>query len=445
MLDASIIFVKGPTGKKFIASRRDIREAVRWFYDFRPRPPHMTNHRLSLLYLGNAFPPGVTWVFRPLCVTASVYETRMVQALAAQVKISSVGLLPAKIWGHLDGPKDDSGGLENELLLWDRKPELWHRWRSWRKLRRFYLEKTRRDGVPDVLLVRNLQPVYNHFVKWLRRQPGRPLIVLLLGDSGGLGEQISPSRRLRYQFKPMMLLDEESVLLYDACLVSGINAKRYFEPRGVPWIWIPCAFHCAYDPPPPDPGRAGPIQFGYFGALSDHSAILPLVRTFLDSGVPGSLHVCGHGPLAGELEQLAKRHPNFHFDGFLPTQADCLAWAQKVDVLINVRLPLWGQDNSAPSKVFEYGVAGKAILSTRTAGMDEILGSEGIYIETDHFEDSLRQKLRAVAAMERAELQRRAAIIRTRMLKEFNWDEQSRRIVEFTRGIVNKRPGASKK
>jgi glycosyltransferase involved in cell wall biosynthesis len=396
----------------------------------------MTNRRLRLLYLGNAFPPGLAWVFRPFCVTASVYEARLVQAFSQRVEISSVGLLPAKLWGHLDEPKDDSSGVENELVLWDRNPALWHRWISWRKLRRYYLEKVQREGMPDVLLVRNLQHVFNYFVKWLRRQPRRPLIVLLLGDSGGLGERISISRRLRYKFKPMQMLDDESVLLYDACLVSGPKAKRYFEPRGVPWMWFPITFHCNYEPPPPDPSQNGPIRFGYFGGLSEHSAVLPLVRTFLSANVPGTLHICGHGPLAGELEQLARRHPNFQFDGFLPKQSDCLAWAQKVDALINVRLPLWGQENSAPSKVFEYGVAGKAIISTRTAGMDEVLGKEGIYIETDNFEDSLRQKLQEVSAMSRAELQRRAAIIHKRILKEFNMDAQARRIIEFMNGIV---------
>ncbi len=65
----------------------------------------------------------------------------------------------------------------------------------------------------------------------------------LLGDSGGLGEKIPWSRRLRYQFKPMQMLEDQSVQLYDACLVSGLKAKRYFESRGVPWIWIPCAFN----------------------------------------------------------------------------------------------------------------------------------------------------------------------------------------------------------
>jgi len=163
------------------------------------------------------------------------------------------------------------------------------------------------------------------------------------------------------------------------------------------------------------------------------------VHTFLAAKLPGTLHVCGHGALAGELKKIAASHPNFQFDGFLPRQSDCLVWAQKVDVLINVRLPRWGLANSAPSKVFEYGIAGKAILSTRTAGMDGVLGDEGIYIETDGFEASLRQKLVEVSAMARPELQRRAAIIRERMIKEFNWDEQSRRIVVFLEEILKAR------
>ncbi len=109
-----------------------------------------------------------------------------------------------------------------------------------------------------------------------------------------------------------------------------------------------------------------------------------------------------------------------------------------MDVLVNVRPPWWGKDNSAPSKVFEYGVAGKAILSTRTAGMDEILGTEGIYIETDAFEDSLRQRLREVSAMDRVELQRRAAIIRDRIINNYSWEKQSQLIIEFLTRLVDR-------
>jgi glycosyltransferase involved in cell wall biosynthesis len=395
----------------------------------------MTDRRLRLLSLGVAFPPGMGG---QLFVTAHLSETRLTQALSRLAEVSTVGLLPGEVWKKRLEPKDDADGLEHELVLWDRDPALWHRWISWRKLRRLYLEKTQREGMPDVVLVRNLQHVFNHFVKWLHRQPRRPLTVLLLGDSGGLGEKIPRFRRLRYKFKPMQMLEDQAVQLYDACLVSGLKSKRFFESRGVPWIWVPCAYNDNYDPPPPDANARGPIRFGYFGDLSEQSGIRQLVNAFIKADLPGTLHVCGHGPLSGELKQLSERHPNFHFDGFLPKQSDCLPWAQQVDVLVNVRPPWWGKDNSAPSKVFEYGVAGKAILSTRTAGMDEVLGNEGIYIETDHFEDSLYQKLREVSAMDRAELRRRAAIIRDRIVNNYSWEKQSRLILEFLIRLVDR-------
>jgi glycosyltransferase involved in cell wall biosynthesis len=82
-------------------------------------------------------------------------------------------------------------------------------------------------------------------------------------------------------------------------------------------------------------------------------------------------------------------------------------------------------------------MTGKAILSTRTCGVDEVLGAGGFYLETENFEDSLCRNLRAVAAMDRAELQRRGKAIRDRILREFNWDAQARRIVEFLEGILN--------
>ena len=110
-------------------------------------------------------------------------------------------------------------------------------------------------------------------------------------------------------------------------------------------------------------------------------------------------------------------------------------WAQKVDVLINPRLPIQGLENSFPSKIFDFGMTGKAILSTRLSGVDKVLGEEGIYLETEDFAGSLRQKLREVAAMDRTELQRRGTAIRERVLKEFNWDEQARRMIEFLTGI----------
>lgn len=403
----------------------------------------VTNDRLRLFNLTYAFPPGVSGRFPSLNNSGHATETRMSQALSRQAEVSTVGIQAREVFGRLE-PRDDSLGLEHELLLWDRRPELWHRWHSWRQLRRFYLEKTARQGLPEVVLVKNPGPVYGCFVRWLRRRHPRPLIVLLLADAGTLGQKIPITKRLRYAFKPMVTLDEsKSMLWFDACISFSSDTRRYFEPRGVPWMWMPSAFNFRYDPSPASPAQTGPIRFGYFGQLAERTSVLPMVQGFLDAKVPGTLHVCGYGKLSNVLKELARRHSSFHFDGTFAKQSDCLAWAQKVDVLINPRLPIQGLENSFPSKIFDFGMTGKAILSTRTGGVDKVLGEEGLYLETDDFAGSLHQKLCTVAAMDRTELQRRGTAIRERVLKDFNWDEQARRMIEFLTGVVKTRSASA--
>ncbi len=397
----------------------------------------MTPRRLRLLYLNYALPPGASGRFPTIRTAAHVTETRMAQALAKLADVSPVGLMPHELFGHLE-PRDDSSGLDHDLLLWQRKPEFWNHWQLWRQLQRFYLEKVHREGLPDAVLVWNFTPVFNRFIQWLHRQRPRPLLVLVLADSS-LGRPVSFFRRLRYAFKPVQVLEEQAALWYDACLGFGIETKRHFEARGVPWQWMPSAFNFYYEPPPTETFE-GPIRFGYFGGLTQDIGVLSMVRAFLASGVPGPLRVCGFGALTDALKQLAREQPKLLFDGLLPRQSDCLPWAQQVDVLVNPRLPLQGRDNSFPSKIFEFGMTGRAILSTRTGGVDEVLGGEGVYVDTDNFEDQLRRKFCEVAAMPRAELLRRGTAIRQRILDEFNWDAQARRVVEFLNKILTISP-----
>ncbi|MGC9942033.1 MAG: glycosyltransferase [Verrucomicrobiota bacterium] len=400
---------------------------------------HVPSDRLRLLYLSYAFPPGVSGRFPSLNAAGHAAETCMIQAFARKANISSIGMMAREVFGKLE-PRDDSLGLEHDLLLWDRRPELWHRWSSLMKLRHFYQSKTVSEGMPDIVLVKNLGPVYNFFVRWLRRQSPRPMIVLLLADASRLGQRLSLSKRFRSTFKPMVTLDEEKAIRwFDACVSFSPVTRSYFEPRGVPWMWMPSAFNFRYDPPLVAANQSGPIRFGYFGTLGGHSNVIPMVQAFLQSKVSGSLHVCGHGGAGEILKKLSAQHLNFHFDGLLPRQSDCLAWSQKVDVLINPRLPILGLENSFPSKIFEYAMTGKAILSTRTGGVDEVLGEEAFYLGTDKFEEVLCQRIREVSTTQRGELARRGLALRHRVLNNYNWDEQARRMLEFFEGIIKLR------
>ena len=59
----------------------------------------MTNHRLRLLYLGNAFPPGMAGenlVTADSFLTPHLSETRLAQELSRLAEVATVGLLPGK-------------------------------------------------------------------------------------------------------------------------------------------------------------------------------------------------------------------------------------------------------------------------------------------------------------------------------------------------------------
>jgi glycosyltransferase involved in cell wall biosynthesis len=363
----------------------------------------------------------------------------MINALSNYLAITNVTALSPRLLGKLE-PRDESLGLEQDLILWNRKPELWHRWQAWRRLRAFYIRMVEEAGVPDFVHVRNLHPIYNHFIRWLRRQQPRPLCVLGLADSNRLGRRMPLLRRLRYRLKPMTHADDQVVTWFDACISFSNSTRDTFERLGVPWLWMPSAYNFKYDPPPPDDTDSTPIRFGYFGVLAEHAAVVETTREFLAAELPGTLHVAGYGRLTPVLQELADQHPQFCFDGLLPTQASCLAWAQQVDVLINPRLAIWGNENSFPSKIFEYAMAGKAILTTRTGGVDEVLGEEAFYMDNRELGETFRHQLRRVAALSRPELQRRGAALRARVLEHYSWPVQARRMAQFLSALQKSPP-----
>ncbi|MBX3732656.1 MAG: hypothetical protein KF791_08685 [Verrucomicrobiae bacterium] len=393
----------------------------------------MSDRRLRILNLTNAFPPGVIGRFPAVNPAGHATETRMAEALSRHAELRNVTLLGSEVFGALE-PRDSSFGLESELVLWNRPPELWHRWRSWRQLQHDYRQTVSRSGPPDIVLVRNLNPVFNRFVRWLRSREPRPRIVLVFADSALLGQAMPPFRRFRHRFKPMQVPDSVAIAWYDGCISFGIGTEKFFTPLGIPWLWMPSAFNFSYEPPIEAP-RTGPIDFGYFGALAAHASVVPMVGGFLDAAVPGRLFACGFGALSGELKALADRQTSFVFDGLLPRQSDCLGWAQKVDVLINPRLNIWGLENSFPSKIFEYAMTGRAILTTATGGVDRVLGDRAFYLDPQDFNTSLRTQLTRIAAMDREALRLRGQAIRAHILREYSWDAQAARILRFLESL----------
>jgi glycosyltransferase involved in cell wall biosynthesis len=389
-----------------------------------------------LLYLGYAFPPGLEALHPGANPAGHGFETRMIAALRPFFEIRSSGLLhvplPPQSWGG-----DMATGIDHDLLLAEGSPKFITRRRALAALQHRYREWQAQGWTPDAVVVYNLGPVYNAFVRWLRRQPARPRLVLLLLDSQQLGMPQPALKRLRYHFKPLVVPDAAMLKYFDAGVGLSTDVESHFKALGTPFLWMPGACNPARTPPAAVGERTGspPVCFGYFGALAAHAGVGELVEAFRQGPIPARLRICGYGKLSEPFARLARNNPRFQFDGLLPKPDDCLAFGRACDVLVNPRPPGYGNQNNFPSKLFDYALCGRAVLSSRISGVDRVLGPEAFYYDAIPHPASLREALERIARLDLHELRRRGEAIHNRVCTEFNWSKQAARMVDFLGAI----------
>jgi glycosyltransferase involved in cell wall biosynthesis len=382
-----------------------------------------------LLYLGFAFPPGVAALFPEAQPAGHYIETNLIESVRASFEVRSVGVSGVDV-RRLALAKDASPGLPHELNLLDKPPEIWHRHRSLGRLKRAYRSWLAAGWKPDVIMVCNFSPIFNGFVRWVARHPARPKLVLYLADSMSLGAKMSLSKRLRYRLKPLVWPDHEILPCFDACVATSRATEHWFAPRGHPWLWLPNGVDAQRALPPEAGPGSGPVVFGYFGTLARHSGLPQLMEVLTATELATPLIIAGFGKEKEHIATQCRRDPRLRFHGAM-TPDGCLRFAQGCDVLVNARPVVPGNDNNFPSKVFEYALSGRAILTSRQSGADAILGEEAYYFDEHDFERSLRAALGQIAAVPRPELRRRGAAIQARLLRNFGWERQGTVLANF--------------
>lgn len=390
--------------------------------------------RRRLLYLGFAFPPGIAALNPEVNPAGHALETRMVSELRRSFEVRSVGILPF-VPPQLERG-DPSSGLAHSIVLVEKPPELPHRARALRRLKADYSAWRAGGWVPEVVLVYNLSPIYNQFLLWLRRQQDCPKLVLLLLDSPNLGHAIPWLKRLRHRFKPMMVPDARMLEEFDACVGLSRAVEKYFVPRRVPFLWLPggCAPERACFESNGFGAPGNHYRFGYFGALGAHAGVKPLVETFLAHSLAATLEVCGYGKGGAELSELARQQTGVRFHGLL-SPSECLRFGRSCDLLINPRPASHGNENNFASKLFDYALTGRAILTARLSGVESVLGPEAFYFDPGDFQRSLGARLGEAVALPRSELDRRGAAIQVRVLEQFSWQRQGGRLAEFLESL----------
>jgi len=355
----------------------------------------------------------------------------MMGELRERFEVRSAGVLPLQP-PKIEAP-DPTSGIMHDVILLEKPPELFHRFRSLACLKSQYRRWGADGWQPDVVLVYNLSPIYNQFLLWLRRHMNCPRLVLLLLDSPNLGVPLHRWKRFRRRFKPMYTPDSEMIWRFDACIGLSRFTERYFKPRNVPFLWMPGGCTPARVDQPSSrrfEERNGSMRLGYFGALADHAGVRPMISNVLDSNIPASLELCGYGKLCQTVDELARSNARLKFHGLL-TPGECLSFGRSCDVLINPRPATHGNENNFSSKLFDYALTGRAILTSKLSGVEEVLGPEAFYFDPNDFDRSLRMSLLEVAATQREELDRRGAAIRQRVITAFSWPTQGARLASF--------------
>jgi len=387
-----------------------------------------------LLYLGFAFPPGMAALHPGRNPAGHALETQMVAELRRYFEVRSVGILPME--PEQTDLADPASGIAHELLLQERAPELWHRFVSLARLKREYRAWSASGWEPDAVLVYNLSPVYNQFLRWLQRQPCRPKLVLLLADSSNLGQ---PTRRLkafRRRLKPMFTPDADMITRFDACVGLSRGVQRYFEPRQIPFLWMPGGCNPSRAVRDHKPNHSEPSQaarrFGYFGSLGAHSGVRQLLKAFQACDIPATLEICGYGKMNEALAKLLQGHSRVIYHG-LKTPEQCLHFGRSCHVLVNPRPATHGNENNFASKLFDYALCGRAIMTTWMSGVQEVLGPEAFYLDAHDLENDLQRELVRIATLPRVELNRRGEAIQSRVLSGFSWQVQAGQLAGFLR------------
>lgn len=234
---------------------------------------------------------------------------------------------------------------------------------------------------PDdaVFIIDNYELIYVLAV-WLRVLRGKRCRVILEYEDGKHQIDRGVPR----------LLSSLAELLGRPLVKAGILATPVLSVRlpGVPVECVPGILNDVVRPSAA-PAPSAPVEFIYSGSL-DVERGLPLLLDFLEStAVPprALFHITGQGLFSERCREVAARHPTrLIFHGTVE-QAELERLRARCHFGLNLQRsgnPI--SEVTFPSKTFDYLNAGLRIISTRAAGVPQVLGEGAIYLPAETVE-----------------------------------------------------------
>lgn len=169
----------------------------------------------------------------------------------------------------------------------------------------------------------------------------------------------------------------------------------------------------------------------YSGHLEERFKIQNLVDAFQYLERNFELWTTGTGNAVEYIKKIAKEDSRIKYYGFLPKREDLLNLQAKADIFVNMRDPEEKASHYCfPSKLFEYMLTGKIVLSCRLKGIPE-----------DYFEYLVEMKdvspyeiansIKEVASMEKQERKKIGEKSRDYVIQNKNNIKQAQKIINF--------------
>lgn len=229
---------------------------------------------------------------------------------------------------------------------------------------------------------------------------------------------------------------EKHLNLIDDFILYSSNMARFLNIKDNQWLLMEGSLsEKAIQKTPllvPVESENQKIILMYSGAIKKEFGIPNLLNAFQYLNNDYQLWITGTGDFEQEVIRASKSDDRIRFFGYLPSYSDLLELQRKADIMINMRDPYaHASDYCFPSKLFEYMLTGKPVITPRLGGIPKEYYSYLIVLD-DIDPKTIASKIEMLSSMSKQEKDMLGLSARKYIMDNKTSHVQAKRIVEFT-------------
>lgn len=180
----------------------------------------------------------------------------------------------------------------------------------------------------------------------------------------------------------------------------------------------------------PQSAKTGTLSIGYFGGVFPGYGVLEFAQLIAASDLPITLGIYGSGSELPKIEEVAARDNRIRIMGIVEREK-ALGHMRSYDVLVNPRTPETKmEENSFPSKIFDYALTERAIMTTPLKRLPLEL-REDLFEYNSHDSADALAMLSILSGLSRDELNEKGCQFSQNLRAEYNSASLGQKVKTF--------------